>query len=154
MALDIAVESKDGKDVHIKKRRLAMKTRILLALITLLAAVFWLSQNCLAADPEIEIDLDVTPKAQIIQLIMVKGNWNGKPAVMVKAKIKNISEQAIQFKATCDFVDTNTSSGFMVPKVGNPAMKPGGAGTATFPFPSGEIPKKLKIRIEDFTLDD
>lgn len=131
-----------------------MKTKTAVSCITFLAAVFWSFSFCTAADPEIDIAFDVSPKAQIVQLLMTKGNWNANPAVMVKTKIKNISDQAVQFKATCYFLDINTSSGFMVPKIGTPAMKPGGSGTATFPFPESNIPKKIKIKIEDFTLDD
>jgi hypothetical protein len=131
-----------------------MKTKVWMLAALFFAAGFLLSVNARAADPEMVIDFDVTSKAQVTQVLMVNGKWGGQPAVMVKAKIKNMSDQPIQFKVTCDFVGTDISRGFMVPKVGNPLLEPGKSGTATFPFPFNEIPKKLILKVVDFTLED
>lgn len=131
-----------------------MKTKTWMSCVIFLIVGLWLPAAGLAAEPEMVIDFDVTPKGQVVQVSLTKGKWGGKPAVLVKAKVKNISSQPIQFKLSCDFPGTDISSGFMVPKVGNPLLEPGKSGTATFPFPSNETPKKMQFKVVDFTLED
>lgn len=110
-----------------------------------------------AADPkspEMVISLDVTPKAQITEVSIKPGKWANQPAVWVNAKIKNTSDQPVQYKTKCYFHGTDISRGFMVPKVGKPLIKPGAVGTAKYPFPSSQLPQKFTIQVVDFSLED
>lgn len=120
----------------------------------LFVAVIWLYGPAWAGEPKMVIDFDVSPNAQVTQISIGPGKMAGKPIVFVKAKIKNIGDKPSHYKTKCDFIGTPNSQGFMVPKTGTPALKPGKEGTAKYPFPSTELPKEMKIKIEEYSLDD
>jgi hypothetical protein len=130
------------------------RQRFLFITLWVVCASLCLAFPLAAAEPEMVINLDVTSKAKITKITLSKGKWANSPAVWVMAKVKNVSDQPIQYKTKCDFPGTDISRGFMVPKVGKPLLKPGAVGTAKFPFPAAELPKKMTIKVEDFSLED
>ena len=131
-----------------------VKIKISTVTVCLLVAVIWLSGPAWAEGPQMVIDFNVVPYAQVTQISISPGQMAGKQILFVKVKIKNIGNKPSHFKTKCDFVGTPFSQGFMVPKTGTPAIKPGEQGTAKYPFQSTELPKKMKIKIEEYSLDD
>lgn len=129
------------------------KRGFLIMAVCLVCAISWMTFPVYAAEPAMVIRFDVTSKAQLMQISISHGKWANNPAVWIKAKIKNVSDQPIQYKTKCYFDGTDINRGFMVPKVGKPLIKPGAQATAKFPFPSAEIPKKFTIKVEDFSLE-
>jgi len=131
-----------------------IKIKMSTVIVSLFVAVMWLSGPAWAEQPKMVIDFNVPPNAQVTQISISPGKMAGKPVVFVKAKIKNIGDKPSHYKTKCDFIGTPNSQGFMVPKTGTPAIKPGKEGTAKYPFPSMEFPKEMKIKIEEYSLDD
>jgi hypothetical protein len=131
-----------------------VKKKMLAVTVCLFVAFLWLSIPAWAGEPEMVIDFDVPSNAQVTQISISPGKMAGKPIIFVKAKVKNIGSKPATFKTKCDFVGTPNSQGFMVPKTGTPALKPGQAKTAKYPYPSTELPKKMKIKIVEYSLDD
>ena len=134
-----------------------MKKKILFMLILVAAgiSVFWVVSLYAgsAKQPDMVINLDVCSNAKVIKIIAYHGKWANQPAVWIQAKVKNVGNKPVQLRSKCYLDDTEFSRGFMVPKVGKPLLKPGKAGTAKFPFPLTDLPKKFTIKVEDLGLE-
>ncbi len=126
---------------------------VLIFMICILGMLWSPAQAADTKNSEMVINLDVSSKAQVTQILINQGKWADQPAVWVKAKIKNTSDKPAQYKTKCYFHGTEINRGFMLPAVGRPLIKPGAVGTAQFPFPSSELPKNFTIKVEDISLD-
>jgi hypothetical protein len=96
----------------------------------------------------LDVTLNISDKASLTQFRAYPGKWNNQPAVWIEAKIKNISQNPVQFKTRCMFPEEGISRGFWIPKVGNPPIQPGKEAKAQFPFPYGRMPSKLSLIVE------
>jgi hypothetical protein len=131
-----------------------VRMKMSIVTVCLFVVAIWLTGPVWSAEPKMVIDLDVPPSAQVTQISITPGQMAGKPTVFVKATIKNIGDKPSQYKTKCDFGGTPYSQGFMLPKAGTPGLAVGKEGAAKFPFPSAEFPKSIKIKIEEYSLDD
>ena len=103
-------------------------------------------------NPDLVINLDVSPKAKITNIIVYKGKWANQPAIWIQAKVQNIATEPLQLKTRCSSDSADITRGFWIPKVGKPPLKPGKIGTAKYPFPGNQIPKDLTIVVQDMPI--
>ncbi len=68
-------------------------------------------------NPDLVINLDVSPKAKITNIIVYKGKWANQPAIWIQAKVQNVATEPLQLKTRCSSDSADITRGFWIPKV-------------------------------------
>ena len=128
------------------------RSMFLISILCVLAVtICFLSTAAVAGSkgPALAIKITGSDKAQVTMLSASFGKWNNGPALWIKMKLKNVTDQPVQFKTRCTVHDLGINRGFWVPKAGKPLIKPGKEGKAKYPFPTTEMPKKITLHIQE-----
>jgi len=128
------------------------RSMFLISILCVLAVTICSLSTAAAAGskgPAMAIKITGSDKAKVTMLSTSFGKWNNAPALWIKIKLKNVTDQPVQFKTRCTLHDLELNRGFWVPKAGAPLIKPGKEGGAKYPFPTTDMPKKVTIHIQE-----
>ncbi len=121
-----------------------------------LVFVFWASAAGLAADKKQSISLEYPVQAQILKiesyLKLVKEFGEGKPAMHVDVRLKNISTRPERFSVMISTPEGDSAAAFLPEKAKKegelPVLKPGEEGKITLPMLVEKIADAFTITIE------
>jgi len=122
---------------------------LILCAVSILGVMSVISYAAGPKKPEMVMKFDVTDKAQITEVTTYFGEWNDQPAVWIAIKVKNVTDQPVQYKTRCTLHDIGVNRGSWVPNPHKPNIKPGKEGKASYPFTYNKLPKKITFVVQD-----
>lgn len=96
------------------------------------------------------IEWQVAPEARITSFECALGNHKGKPALIFKAGVQNVTDRALRYRLNIFLMDMDKAAGHLIPRKGKPpALKPGAAQTVKVPFIlTTEMSKEIMVVVK------
>lgn len=123
-----------------------------------LAAIFllWSSAGLLAAEKKHSISLETPPQAQVLQITsylkFLREFGEGKPAMHVEVKIKNLSDKAERFSVMVSTPDGDSAAAFLPEKAKKegalPVLEPREEGKITLPLLVEKLADSFTVTVE------
>ncbi len=123
-----------------------------------LAAIFLLgsSADLSAAEKNRSISLETPPQAQVLQITsylkFLKEFGEGKPAMHVEVKIKNLSDKAERFSVMVSTPDGDSAAAFIPEKAKKeralPVLEPREEGKITLPMLVEKLADRFTVTVE------
>jgi hypothetical protein len=123
-----------------------------------LAAIFllWSSAGLSAAEKNRSISLETPPQAQVLQITsylkFLKEFGEGKPAMHVEVKIKNLSDKAERFSVMVSTPDGDSAAAFIPEKPKKegslPVLEPREEGKITLPLLVEKLADSFTVTVE------
>jgi hypothetical protein len=123
-----------------------------------LAAIFllWSSAGLLAGGKKHSISLETPPQAQVLQITsylkFLREFGEGKPAMHVEVKIKNLSDKAERFSVMVSTPDGDSAAAFLPEKAKKegalPVLEPREEGKITLPLLVEKLADRFTVTVE------